>query len=107
MKKITRTPERIFVEGETIETIDGLENCQMVLVERKDALKKAIKGARPVMGSKNVFSVKEIKETLQKNAIKAAKKAKSVNKFELCCVCTEFVPVSNLNANGVCRCCQL
>jgi RNA polymerase-binding transcription factor DksA len=80
MKKITRTPERIFVEGETIETIDGLENCQMVLVERKDALKKAIK---------------------------AAKKAKSVNKFELCCVCTEFVPVSNLNANGVCRCCQL
>ena len=105
--KLAKRENNEIVELNKIETISGLENSQLVVLERGDAMKKAAKGYRSFFGRKDLTSVKALNEAIADNAIKAAKKAKSGSKFELCCVCTDFVPVSSLDSRGVCRCCQL
>ena len=90
----------------------GLSNYSAITnikwkLERGDAMKTAAKGFRTLFGRKDLTSVKSLNEAIAANAIKAAKKAKNGSKYELCCVCTDFVPVSSLDSRGVCRCCQL
>ena len=105
--KLAKRENNEIVELNKIETIDGLENSQLIILERGDAMKKAAKGFRPMFGRKDLTSVKSLNEAIESNAIKAAKKAKSGSKYGLCCVCTDFAPISSLDSRGVCRCCQL
>lgn len=106
MKKAKRENNTIIEMGK-ISTISGLENSQMVVLERGDAMKTAAKGYRYFFGRKDLTSVKALNEAIEANAAKAAKKAKSGSKYGLCCVCTDFAPISSLDSRGVCRCCQL
>lgn len=105
--KLAKRENNEIVEIGKISTISGLENSQLVILERGDAMKKAAKGFRTMFGRKDLTSVKALNDAIASNAIKAAKKAASSSKFELCCVCTDFVPISSLDSRGVCRCCQL
>lgn len=105
--KLAKRENNQITELNKIETISGLENSQLIILERGDAMKKAAKGFRTLFGRKDLTSVKSLNDAIAVNAIKAAKKAKSTSKYDLCCVCTDFVPVSSLDSRGVCRCCQL
>lgn len=105
--KIVKRENNAIIEIGKISTISGLENSQLVILERGDAMKAAAKGYRSFFGRKDLTSVKALREAIAANAMKAAKKAASSSKFELCCVCTDFFPVNSLDSRGVCRCCQL
>ncbi|MFA7193204.1 MAG: hypothetical protein WC131_03715 [Bacilli bacterium] len=105
--KLAKRENNQITELNKISTISGLENSQLIILERGDAMKTAAKGFRTLFGRKDLTSVKSLNEAIAANAIKAAKKAKNGSKYELCCVCTDFVPVSSLDSRGVCRCCQL
>ena len=105
--KLVKRENNEIISGETIATIAGLENSQLVMLERGDAMKKAAKNARGVFGRKDVFSVKGLNEAIKANAAKAAKKADSSDGFALCCVCTDFFPIHTLDERGICRHCQL
>lgn len=86
------------VAGNKIQNILGLENSQLILMERGDKLKKSIKKADPVFGDKNLYSVKRIKE-----ALSTATKKKNIQ-GNYCCVCVENWTT---NANGICNECDI
>ena len=106
MRLAKRENNQIII-GEKIENISGLENCQLIALERGDKMKRAAKGFNTCFGRKDLTSVKALEEAIKLNSWKAAKKAKSNSSYELCCVCTEFVPVNRLDSRCVCDCCQL
>jgi hypothetical protein len=104
MKVVERRNNEIIEIGK-IESIDGLDNSVLILLERGDKIKKAIKGGRTMFGNKNLMSVKSMREAMDENARKQSKK----NKTEggLCCVCTDWFPNSMLDSRGVCSHCQI
>lgn len=84
--KETKTDEAT----KTITSIKGLENHDIVLMERGDSLKKDLKKAYNVKGNKNMYSAKGIKEALEKAATKKIK----TNTVAWCCVCGEYEAVN-------------
>jgi len=104
MKIIERRNDEI-VEIEKIETIDGLDNSIMILLERGDKIKKAVKGGRTIFGNKNLMSVKSMRKAMAENTRKANKKNNIDGGF--CCVCTDWFPNNMLDNRGVCAHCQI
>lgn len=100
---VERKRDAGIVEISKIDSIDGLENHQVVKMERGDKIKKTIKGARSLHEDKNCYSVKSIKEAQAIYVNKQNKKTKSSG--GLCCVCSDYS--SNLDENGVCSHCQI
>lgn len=104
MKRIERKNDEMIEVG-IIESIDGLDNSVLVLLERGDKIKKSVKGGRTMLDNKNLMSVKSMREAMQENARKLNKKNNSSGGF--CCVCTDWFPGNMLDIRGVCRHCQL
>ena len=103
--KIVRRDNDEIIEVEKIDSIEGLDNSTLVLLERGDKIKKAVKGGRTMFGNKNLFSVKSMHEAIQESTRKANKKHKAEG--GLCCVCTDWFPSNMLDNRGICPHCQI
>jgi len=101
MKLVKRNNNEI-TEIKTITNISDLENHELVLIERGDSLKKQLKNGRTMFGNKNLYSVKSMKEALEENTKKAAKKETFTGSY--CCVCGEHWTT---NKNGICNECHM
>lgn len=98
-----RLAERINNEtivGEKIINISGLENSQLIIMERGDKLKKDIKKAATCFGDKNLHSVKSIKEALKMDITKKV----DTGDGTWCCVCVENW---TYNSDGICNECHI
>jgi len=104
MKIVKRENDKI-IEIEKVSTINDLDNSTLILVERGDAIKIIVKGARTMFGNKNLFSVKSMKEAIVANEAKQNKKSKVEGHF--CCVCGDWFSNNQLNKDCVCHNCQL
>lgn len=100
---VERTKEFGLVEIRKIENLTGLENHEIVKVERGDSIKSSIKKARKIHGTTNCYSVKAIKEAQEEFVAKQNKKTNSSG--GLCCVCGDYS--SHLSERGVCSHCEL
>ena len=87
MMKLAEYKNGEIKEVRIITNLKNLENCDLVLMERGDSLKKDLKKTACCFGNKNLYSVKRIKEALEEAAIKKAKKQ---NFVAWCCVCGEY-----------------
>jgi len=101
--KLAKRENNEIKEIKTIQNIDGLENSDLILLERGDKIKKNIKGANPVFGLKNLYSVKSMREAIEINVKKMNKKSNSQG--GLCVVCCDYH--SHLDERGICRDCQI
>lgn len=83
----------------TIKSIDGLQDSDMVLLERGNKIKKIIKGARKTR-FKDVYSVKAMHEAIAINIEKQNKKTGDV--WNVCCVCGDYTKADDFICND-CR----
>lgn len=104
MKIVERINDKIK-EISKIDSIENLDNCTLILLERGDKIKKAVKNGRTMFGNKNLYSVKSMREAIKEFEKKQSKKNK-VGGF-LCCVCGDWFPSSQLDNNSVCIHCQI
>lgn len=103
--KLIESTKNGMVEIKTIENIVGLENHQIVMMERGDSLKKVLKKAAKVGGYKDHHSIKTIKAAIKDAAAKQNKKNNTTG--NCCCVCTDWFQDAVLDARGICPHCQL
>ncbi len=103
--KLMESTKNGMIEIRSIETITGLENYQIVMMERGDKMKVLMKKANCVGGNKNHYSVKAIKECVAEAEMKQNKKNNAQG--GLCCVCTDWFAMSQLDDRGICPHCQL
>jgi len=104
MKIIERKEDKL-IEIRKIKSIDGLDDSTLILLERGDTIKKAVKNGRTMFGNKNLYSLKSMKEAIVFNTKKQNKKNKSEGHF--CCVCGDWFPNNQLDQHSVCSHCQL
>ena len=105
--KIVKKINGEFENMGSVDSIENLDNCVMIELERGDKMKKLAKGANVVYNRKNTYSVKGLKEAIKANEAKAAAKAAKAAEFSPCDCCGETVPVSTLNEYGFCLECDI
>jgi len=92
-----------FTIGEKVVELKKLDQSQLIKMERGDSLNKELRRAktRPAFGQKGLFSVKMIRETLEKVAEMNTKKTV---KGTWCCVCCD---IWTTNEDGICDVCHI
>jgi len=104
MKLAKRNRDETITVTDRIENITGLENSQLIKMDRGDKLNKDLKRAkaRTCFGEKGLYSVKEIKSALEEIASMNAKSSKFNG-----CWCMVCVENWTHNESGICNECKL
>lgn len=100
MHVVTRQRDGQMMQGRAIENLDGLDNSDIVSIERGNPIKKALKKTCTVFGQKNLYSVKSLRDALTV----AASKNPAPVAGHYCSVCGENW-TSNLS--GTCNECAI